>query len=142
MANEFCEILILEKPLEITPHDPKPDEGAIVEFLGTVRESEEGKPITGIFYEAYREMAQHQLEAVAREAREKFDCGMIALHHRIGLVPVAEPSLFVRVTAKHRGPAFTACQWVIEQLKQLVPIWKRPRFETGDHEENLARRAP
>ena len=141
MANEFCEILILEKPLEIARHEPKPDEGAVVEFRGIVREGEDGKMIGGIFYEAHEAMARHQIETIACDAREKFGCGDIVLHHRIGFVPAAEPSLFVRVTAKHRGPAFAACEWIIEQLKQRAPIWKRPQFETESrpYAENLAR---
>lgn len=128
MANAFCEIFISEKPLDLTPAALQPNAGAVVDFLGVVRGVEEGENITGIFYEAHQEMALHQLRKISEAAREKFGCEQILLHHRIGFVPVAEPSLFVRVTAKHRGSAFDACRWIIEQLKQRAPIWKAPRF--------------
>ena len=128
MANEFCDIFIDEKPLEIAPAAFQAGAGAVVEFWGVVRGSENGNAIAGIFYEAHEDMAMHQLRRIAEAALEKFGCEKIMLHHRIGFVPVAEPSLFVRVTAKHRGAAFEGCEWIIEQLKQLVPIWKNPRF--------------
>jgi molybdopterin synthase catalytic subunit len=131
MANDFCEILIdvviEEKPLQRAPAALQPSAGAVVEFLGVVRGREGGESITGIFYQAHREMALHQLRKIAEEARERFGIEELALHHRIGFVPVAEPSLFVRVMAMHRGPAFEACEWIIERLKQVVPIWKQPR---------------
>lgn len=133
MANEFCEILIVDAPLKLAPFSGGNSEaGAVVEFLGVVRASEEGRRIAGIFYEAHREMARHQLGKISRGAQEKFGCGAVWLHHRVGFVPVAEPSLFVRVLARHRGPAFAACEWIIGQLKELAPIWKHPRFEGED----------
>src|SRR5205823_1653983 len=104
-----------------------------VEFLGVVRDLENGVKIAGIDYEANVEMAAHQLRKLAGEAREKFACGEIVLYHRIGFVPAGEPSLFVRVSAAHRGPAFAACQWIIDRLKEVVPIWKRAReFQISD----------
>ena len=131
MANEFCEnlidVLIEDKPLRIAPAALTASAGAVVEFLGVVRGVEEGEKITGIYYEAHREMALHQLQKIAKSAREKFGFEQLVLHHRIGFVPVAEPSLFVRVMAKHRGAALNACEWIIEQLKAFVPIWKEPR---------------
>lgn len=130
MANEFCEILIVDTPLELAPATLSSSAGAVVDFLGVVRGLENDENIAGIFYEAHREMALHQLHKIAKAAHEKFGFTNLTLHHRIGFVPVAEPSLFVRVTAKHRGPAFEACQWIIEQLKLLVPIWKQPRPES------------
>jgi len=129
MANEFCEILLTDKPLQTSARaDFKPDAGAVVEFFGVVRGVEDGEKIDGIFYEAHREMARHQLEKIAQAAREKFVCAEIVLHHRVGFVPIAEPSLFLRVSAKHRGAALAACAWIIDELKTLAPIWKHPRF--------------
>lgn len=134
MATEFCEIQIVEDPLQISPIHGESEAGAIVDFFGVVRGLEEGAGIAGIFYEAHRDMALHQLRKIAAAARERYGCRQIALHHRVGWVPVAEPSLWLRVSAKHRHAAFEASEWIIEQLKEFVPIWKRPRYvEGGSH---------
>ena len=126
MANEFSEILITREPLRAPPVALTASAGAVVDFLGVVRDEEAGEKIAGLDYEAHIEMAEHQLRKIAEEARAKFGFEKLVLHHRIGFVPAAEPSLFVRVAARHRGPAFAACQWVIERLKEAVPIWKQP----------------
>ena len=126
METEFFDILITEKPLEILPAKLQPDAGAIVEFFGVVRKLENGTEIAGIEYEANLEMTAHQFRRLAQEASEKFAFAELVLHHRVGFVPVSEPSLFVRVTAGHRGPAFAACQWIIDSLKEIAPIWKHP----------------
>ena len=120
----FCEIILTDKPLKIPPQEFRVDAGAVVDFFGVVREEEAGEKIPWLEYEAHAAMAEHQLRKIADEACEKHGCHTVTLHHRTGRVPSAEPSLFVRVTARHRGPAFDACQWVIERLKQDVPIWK------------------
>jgi molybdopterin synthase catalytic subunit len=87
-------------------------------------------------------MARHQLEILAGEACERFAIFQLVLHHRIGFVPVAEPSLFLRVSSGHRGTAFEAAQWLIQQLKARVPIWKHPVFKSNDaFSEPEARRA-
>ena len=103
----------------------------MVDFWGVVRGSEGGEPIAAIRYEAFPEMARHQLEQLAHRALEKFTVQSIRLHHRVGVVPVAEPSLFLRVDARHRGPAFEAAQWIVAELKVAVPIWKHPLGADG-----------
>jgi molybdopterin synthase catalytic subunit len=103
-------------------------DGALVDFFGVVRETEDGQPIDGIDYQAFVEMAEIELQRIAKTAREDFELGMVLIHHRIGFVPVGEPSLFVRVTAPHRDAAFTGCRHIIEQLKAKAPIWKHPAF--------------
>ena len=102
------------------------DAGGVVDFYGVVRGLEGPDAIAGIDYEAHQEMAQHQLAKLVDEAAKRFPVLGVVLHHRIGFVPVAEPSLFLRVNAAHRGPAFEAAQWIVEVLKQRVPIWKHP----------------
>ena len=116
-----------------TPLDPQlpvfsPTAGAVLDFYGVVRGQEESGDISGIAYEAHRAMASHQLTLLAEEAGRRFPILAVIIHHRIGFVPVAEPSLFLRVTSGHRGAAFEAGQWLIEQLKARVPIWKHPVF--------------
>jgi molybdopterin synthase catalytic subunit len=103
-------------------------EGALVDFFGVVRGTENGQPIDGIDYQAFVEMAEIELQRIAQAARKDFELGLVLIHHRIGFVPVGEPSLFVRVTAPHRDAAFTGCRHIIEQLKASVPIWKHPGF--------------
>ena len=121
------EIVITDRPLVIPPIQFAADAGAIVEFQGVVRGKENSNSITGIYYEAFLEMAYHQLGILAAEAFTQFSICELTLHHRIGLVPVAEPSLFLRVCAAHRRPAFEAAEWSIVQLKLRVPIWKHPK---------------
>ena len=129
MANYLCEIALVDGPLALDSSLDAPDAGAIVDFFGKVRPLENGVQIKGIDYEAHREMAEHQLWMVAQEAAKRFNLLAIKLHHRIGYVPSGETSLFLRVGAAHRGAAFAAGQWIVDQLKKRVPIWKTPKFE-------------
>jgi molybdopterin synthase catalytic subunit len=129
MAISVCEVSLTESPLDLPEARNDPGAGAIVLFWGAVRSSEEGREITGIEYEAHRAMAEHQMRIVADSASEKFEVKEILLHHRIGFVPVAEPSVVVRVASAHRGAAFGASQWIMDELKRVVPIWKHPVFK-------------
>ena len=131
MSNPLCEIVLTDQPL----HPPAPtfsaEAGGVVDFWGVVRGAEGAAPIAAIRYEAFPEMAKHQLERLARHALDRFAVLAVLLHHRTGAVPVAEPSLFLRVSAKHRGPAFEAAQWIVAELKVAVPIWKHPLGAAG-----------
>lgn len=131
MAISVCEVLLTEAPLALPDAPNDPGAGAIVVFWGAVRESEDGREITGIEYEAHRAMAEHQMRVVAESASEKFAVREVLLHHRVGFVPVAEPSVVVRVASGHRGAAFAASQWIMDELKRAVPIWKHPVFKSG-----------
>ena len=108
-----------------------PQAGAVVVFWGAVRATEAGREITGIQYEAHLAMAEHQMQLVAENAAKKFDVQEIFVRHRIGFVPAAEPSVVVRVASGHRGAAFAASQWIMDELKRVVPIWKHPVFKDG-----------
>ena len=129
MAISVCEVSLTEAPLVLPEAQNDPGAGAIVVFWGAVRENEDGREITGIEYEAHRAMAEHQMRIVAESAAEKFAVREILLHHRIGFVPVAQPSVVVRVASAHRGAAFAASQWIMDELKRVVPIWKHPVFK-------------
>jgi molybdopterin synthase catalytic subunit len=129
MANLVCEVLVTEAPLEAPPIDVEPGTGAAVDFWGIVRGSEDGRDIDGIDYEAHRKMAEHQLRKIAEHAGEEFGLRHVLVHHRIGFIAVGESSLFMRVESPHREEAFRASQWIVNQLKKNVPIWKRPRFK-------------
>ena len=128
MAISVCEVSLTDSPLELPAPRKDPGAGAIVVFWGAVRANEEGREISGIEYEAHRAMAEHQMRIVAESAAEKFDVREIFLRHRLGFVAVAEPSVMVQIASGHRGAAFAASQWIMDELKRVVPIWKRPVF--------------
>ena len=129
MAISVCEVSITEAPLVLPEVNHDPQAGATVVFWGAVRATEDGRTISGIDYEAHRAMAEHQMRIVADTAAEKFEVREIFLRHRIGFVAAGEPSVVVRVTSGHRGAAFDASQWIMNELKRVVPIWKRPVFK-------------
>ena len=99
--------------------------GAVVSFLGVVRGSEEGKAISAIDYEAFEKMAQHQFNLLFEEMAKRWPIESVRLVHRIGVVKINEPSLWVEIVTPHRGEAFAACQWLIDEMKRVVPIWKK-----------------
>jgi molybdopterin synthase catalytic subunit len=100
--------------------------GAVIYFLGVVRGDEEGAPISAIEYEAFQRMAEHQFNLLFDQMQKRWPIESVRLVHRIGLVKVNESSLWVEVVSPHRGEAFAACQWLIDEMKRVVPIWKKP----------------
>jgi molybdopterin synthase catalytic subunit len=135
MAISVCEVSLTESALVLPEGNNDPQAGAVVVFWGAVRSTEAGQEITGIEYEAHRPMAEHQMRLVAESAQEKFDLREVTIRHRIGFVPTGRPSVVVRVTSGHRGAAFGASQWIMDELKRVVPIWKHPVFkEEGGRE--------
>ena len=100
--------------------------GAVIYFLGVVRHTEEKAPISAIEYEAFGRMAEHQFNLLFDEMEKRWPIESVRLVHRVGIVKVNEPSLWVEVVAPHRGEAFAACQWLIDEMKRVVPIWKKP----------------
>ena len=100
--------------------------GALVCFSGVVRRREGDVSITAIEYEAHEEMARHQFGLIFDAIEQQWPVDSMRVVHRLGLVPVNEPSLWVEVIAPHRTEAFAACQFLIEEMKQKVPIWKKP----------------
>ena len=141
MANIVCKVLVTEAALQ-NPIEDDVDlsAGAIVDFRGVVRKLEDGREIDGIDYETHRTMAEHQMRRIANGAIEKFGLNEVRLHHRIGFVTAGEASLFLRVRAGHRGAAFEASTWIVDELKRKVPIWKKPKFKVdkGPALENLS----
>jgi molybdopterin synthase catalytic subunit len=101
-----------------------PDCGAVVTFLGVVRDLEDGRKIAALDYEGHREMAEHQFRKILAQAGQRWPVSQLDLVHRLGRIAVGEPSLWIQVVAGHRAEAFAACQFVIDELKKVVPIWK------------------
>ncbi len=128
-------ILITEGPLEtedLTDRVRTGSSGAVVTFLGTTRDHNAGRHVTMLEYEAYRPMADKMLAQVASEMIGRWELGGVAIGHRIGRVDIGETSLVVATSAPHRQDAFQACQYAIDRIKQIVPIWKKEHFEGGE----------
>jgi molybdopterin synthase catalytic subunit len=100
--------------------------GAVIQFVGVVRAQEASETIVGIDYEAFHTMAEHQFQLLFEQMEKRWPIESVRLIHRLGMVKVNEPSLWVEIVAPHRGEAFAACQWLIDEMKRVVPIWKRP----------------
>ena len=132
MANVVCEISVTQAPLLVQGSDIA-GAGAVIDFWGIVRPIEDGREIDGIDYDAHREMADHQLKRIAEQAAKRFGLKFVIVHHRIGFIAVGEASLFLRVASSHRSEGFRASQWIVDELKKKVPIWKRPRFRLESH---------
>ena len=126
----------MKKNLQITPEPIQEsvllenrqmslESGAAVYFLGVVRGIEDGKVIEAIDYEAFEKMVEHQFSLLFDEMEKRWPIESVRLIHRVGVVKVNEPSLWVEVIAPHRGEAFAACQWLIDEMKRVVPIWKK-----------------
>ena len=101
--------------------------GAAVYFSGVVRGTEDERNISAIEYEAFHEMAGHQFHLLFDQLEQRWPVESVRLVHRLGVVKVNEPSLWVEVIAPHRGEAFAACQRLIDEMKRVVPIWKKPQ---------------
>lgn len=108
--------------------------GAVSVFIGTVRDSNDGRPVTGIEYSAYDEMAVRQMSAIISEAETAWPGLRAVVQHRLGVLGVGEASVVIVTAHAHRAPALDASRHVIEQLKQRVPIWKLEHYNDGTRE--------
>ncbi|MDP2718382.1 MAG: molybdenum cofactor biosynthesis protein MoaE [Dehalococcoidia bacterium] len=128
-------IEVTEKPLDpesITAGVKQDNHGAVVTFLGTVRDNSMGKKVLHLQYEAYKEMAEKKLQEIAGEIEERWGLGYVSIYHRTGQMGVGEISLVVAVGSPHRAEAFAACQYAVDRIKQIVPIWKKETFVDGE----------
>ena len=109
-----------------------PESGGIDVFIGTVRNVTKGKKVIRLEFEAYEPMAIAEMEKIAKQAFEKWPIQKILIHHRTGVLEVGEVPVVIAVSAAHRAAAFDACRFIIDTLKQTVPIWKKEIFEDGE----------
>src|ERR1700712_3250531 len=109
-----------------------PESGGIDVFIGTVRNATKGKAVVRLEFEAYEPMALVEMEKIAKQAFEKWPVQKVLIHHRTGILQVGEVPVVIAVSAAHRAAAFDACRYVIDILKQTVPIWKKEFFEDGE----------
>lgn len=108
--------------------------GATVLFIGTVRDENNGRPVTGIEYASYGPMATRELASICTEASERFATLDIVVEHRVGHLFVGEASVVIAVAHARRGSAYEASRYVIEQIKRRLPIWKREEYTDGTRE--------
>lgn len=110
-----------------------PGSGGVVSFLGTVRHFSRGKDVVKLDFTAYQEMAEKELDRLEQDAMQKFDILDCLVIHRTGEIAINGNIVLIVVAAAHRGPAFDACQWMIDELKKRVPIWKKEFTSDGTH---------
>ena len=110
----------------------RPSDGAYVLFEGVVRNSNEGKQVESIFYDAYRPMAEKEIGKIVDEVQRQFPDVAIGIAHRLGSLAVGESSIAIACASPHRGESFAACRMMIDRIKQTVPIWKKERGPNGE----------
>jgi molybdopterin synthase catalytic subunit len=118
----------------LTERVRRPDCGAVVMFLGTVRDLTDGKVTVALDYEAYPGMAEKKMAEIERDTRARWRVGDIVMVHRLGHLDVGDVSVAVAVSCPHRAQAFEACRFAIDRLKELVPIWKKENWADGTAE--------
>ena len=109
-----------------------PTDGAVVTFDGIVRNNFDGRQVRHLEYEAYAAMAEKKMAEIAEEVRDKFSVGSVAMVHRVGRLEIGESSILIAVAAPHRQPAFEACAYAMDRVKQEVPVWKKEYFKDGE----------
>lgn len=109
-----------------------PAVGAVVTFIGLTRNHNDGRKVVSLSYEAYIGMAEKEMAKLGEEARRLWKVSKIAMIHRLGEVAIGEASVSIAVSAAHRAEAFEACQYLIDELKKRVPIWKKETFVGGE----------
>jgi molybdopterin synthase catalytic subunit len=116
----------------VLPRVASDQHGAVLVFLGIVRDHNEGRAVSGVHYEAYHDMAERTLRDIVAEALARVQPARIAVVHRIGELAVGQVSLAIAVSTPHRAEAFDACRYAIEELKQRLAVWKQERYTSGD----------
>lgn len=110
----------------------RPTDGAVVTFDGIVRNNFDGRQVRHLEYEAYASMAEKKMAEIAEEVRDKFAVGDVAMVHRVGRLEIGDSSILIAVAAPHRQPAFEACAYAMDRVKQEVPVWKKEFFVDGE----------
>lgn len=118
-------------PEEVTSKVQRREAGAITLFLGTVREITYGRRTIHLEYEAYPSMAVAQLERIGREVRDRWPDSETAVTHRVGHLEITDIAVVIAVSSPHRKTAYEANEYIIERIKQIVPIWKKEQWEDG-----------
>ena len=128
---------IHERPIDLAAllaEVAAPAHGATILFVGTVRDVNDGRPVTGIDYSAYLAMARRELAAIAAEVAARYEPAHVVVEHRLGRLALGDASVAVAVGHPRRAPAYEASREVIEELKRRVPIWKQEHYADGSRE--------
>jgi len=128
-------VLVTDKPLDtqaIIKSVETPESGAVNVFIGTVRNATKGKQVLKLEFEAYEPMATKELNKIIETAKGRWSILKVAVHHRTGILPIGEVPVVIAVSTPHRSAGFEACQFIIDTLKQTVPIWKKEYFKDGE----------
>jgi molybdopterin synthase catalytic subunit len=135
MSNTSVRVAIREDGIDasaLIAEVGRPDAGATALFLGTARDHSEGKDgVTHLEYEAYREHVESSLRTIVEDAVQRWPVLSVVVEHRVGIVSVGQPSVAVAVSSAHRGDAFEAARFLIDELKDRAPIWKREHWPGG-----------
>src|SRR5688572_21840978 len=115
-------------PMRLLAEVAAPANGAAILFVGTVREVNDGRSVTGIDYTAYRHMAERELTSIATEAVERFETTDLVIEHRLGTLEVGEASIVIAAAHPRRARAFDCARYVIEEIKRRLPVWKREHY--------------
>lgn len=129
------QIEISDKPLTIQSCIDwvmTPQSGGIDVFIGTVRAATKGKTVVRLEFEAYEPMARKEMQKIAKQAFAQWPVQKLLIHHRTGVLEVGDIPVIIAVSCAHRDAAFEACRFLIDTLKQTVPIWKKEIFEDGE----------
>ena len=126
---------IVERPIDtaaLVAEVASVTNGATLLFLGTVRETNDGRDVSGMDYTAYRGMAERELADIVGEASSRFETSDVVVEHRLGTLGLGEASVAIAVGHPHRGKAYDASRYIIEELKKRVPIWKLEHYVDGE----------
>ena len=130
----MIEISLIKEPLNVTSfinacYDDSC--GAVTTFIGTVRNSNKGKEVLYLDFEAFEPMALKELNTIAQTVVERWNVQKIAIAHRLGKVTIGEEAVVIAVSTPHRRASFESCEYVIDTLKKTVPIWKKEVYSSG-----------
>jgi molybdopterin synthase catalytic subunit len=132
----MIDIQLSEAPLSVEHCIQKvchsPQSGGVNVFIGTVRGNTKGKAVLRLEFEAYEPMAIQEMHRIAQESCSRWPLHQVVIHHRTGVLKVGEIPVVIAVAAAHRAAAFEACRFLIDTLKERVPIWKKEVFEDGE----------
>ena len=135
MADSRLSCTITQDPIrldELTAFVADPGAGAMATFVGTTRDSNDGRRVIRLEYECYPGMAEKEMAKIGHEILERWPVKKVAMIHRLGRVDIGQASVAIAVSSSHRHAAFEACHYAINQLKETVPIWKKELYEGGE----------
>ena len=131
----MIEVIVTGKPLdigEVYSKVSRKEAGAVNLFVGTIRNKTQSKDVIRLEYEAYEKMAVKEMEKIVTAAADKWPVQNVIIHHRQGTLKIGEAAVIIGVSTPHRKESFDACQFIIDNLKQTVPIWKKEVFRDGE----------